>query len=77
MKKNVTLKLDAELLQEARVLAAREGLSVSALLADHLKEIVIRSGEYERARERAVQRMESGFDLGGASPLSRDKAHER
>lgn len=77
MKKNVTLKLDAEILHEVRVIAAREGTSVSALLSNHLKEIVIRSGDYDRARERAIKRMESGFDLGGTKPLSREEAHDR
>ena len=33
MKTNVTLKLDADLLREARVVAAEEGRSISALLA--------------------------------------------
>jgi hypothetical protein len=36
MKTNVTLKLDADLLREARVLAAEEGQSISALLTDRL-----------------------------------------
>ena len=31
MKTNVTLKLDADLLREARVVAAEEGRSISAL----------------------------------------------
>ena len=33
MKANITLKLDADLLREIRVLAAEEGTSISALLA--------------------------------------------
>ena len=37
MKTNVTLKLDAALLREARVLAAEEGRSVSALLSERLE----------------------------------------
>ncbi len=33
MKANITLKLDADVLRKARILAAEEGLSVSGLLA--------------------------------------------
>ena len=40
MKTNVTLKVDADLLREARVVAAEEGRSVSALLTDRLEAIV-------------------------------------
>ena len=39
MKTNVTLKLDADLLREARVVAAEEGRSISALLTDRLEAI--------------------------------------
>jgi len=40
MKTNVTLKIEAELLREARVLAAEEGTSISALLANPLEQAV-------------------------------------
>jgi hypothetical protein len=37
MKANVALKLDADLLREARVMAAEDGSSVSALLTNRLE----------------------------------------
>ena len=40
VKTNVTLKLDADLLREARVVAAEEGRSISGLLTDRLEAIV-------------------------------------
>jgi antitoxin component of RelBE/YafQ-DinJ toxin-antitoxin module len=40
MKTNVRLKIDAELLREARVLAAEEGTSMSALLTTRLEQAV-------------------------------------
>jgi hypothetical protein len=49
MKANITLKLDADVLREARILAAEEGLSVSALLAAKLDEIVRRRDGCDRA----------------------------
>ena len=40
MKTNITLKLDTDILREARILAAEEGLSISGLLAAKLDEVV-------------------------------------
>ncbi|MGA8223234.1 MAG: hypothetical protein WB780_16405 [Candidatus Acidiferrales bacterium] len=77
MKTNITLKLDADLLREARILAAEERLSISALLAAKLEEIVRQRKGYDRSRRRAVARLEKGFDLGWTPPGSRDEIHER
>jgi hypothetical protein len=77
MKTNVTLKLDADLLREARVLAAEEGSSISRLLAARLEELIRERKGYERARRRALARLREGFDLGWTPPHSRGELHER
>ncbi len=77
MKTNITLKLDADLLQEARVVAAEEGRSISSLLADRLEAIVRDRRAYERARERSLSRLALGLNLGWTPPRSRDELHER
>ena len=77
MKANITLKLDATLLREARVLAAEEGTSISALLATRLEQIVRERKTYDRARKRALARLREGLDLQWTPPLSRDELHER
>jgi hypothetical protein len=77
VKTNVTLKLDADLLQEARVLAAEEGSSVSALLAGQLESLVQARKAFDRARRRALARLRAGSDLGWVPPSSRDELHER
>ncbi len=77
MKTNVTLKLDADLLREARVLAAEEGSSISSLLAARLEELVRDRKGYDRARRRALARLRKGFDLRWTRPASRDDLHER
>lgn len=77
MKANITLKLDASLLREVRVLAAEEGTSISALLAARLEQIVRERKAYERARKRALARLREGFDLQWTPPRSRDELHER
>ena len=50
MKTNVTLKLDAALLRDARVLAAEEGRSISALLTDRLEAMVRERKAFDKAR---------------------------
>jgi hypothetical protein len=77
MKANITLKLDKALLREARVLAAEEGTSISALLAARLEQIVSERRTYERARKRAMARLRQGLDLQWTRPRSRDELHER
>ncbi len=77
MKTNITLKLDAELLKKARVLAAEQGTSVSRMLAERLEEVVRERAGYDRARKRALARLRVGMDLGWTRPGSRDELHER
>jgi hypothetical protein len=77
MKTNITLKLDTDLLREARVLAAEEGSSISSLLAARLEELVRERKGYIRARRRALARLREGFDLRWSPPRSRDELHER
>ncbi|MFI5089957.1 MAG: hypothetical protein ACHP7P_07855 [Terriglobales bacterium] len=77
MKTNITLKLDADVLREVRVLAAEEGLSISGLLAAKLEEIVRQRKGYDRSRRRAVARLRKGLDLGWTPPRSRAELHER
>jgi len=74
---NITLTLDPDLLREAKVLAARRGTSVTALLAEQLERLVREDQGYEQARERALARLSSGFDLRWEPPKTRDELHER
>ena len=76
MKTNITLKVDAVLLREARILAAEEGTSVSALLAAQLEEVVRGRRAYDRARRRALARLRKGFVLNWKRPDSRDELHD-
>ncbi len=77
LKTNVTLKLDAELLREARVLAAEEGRSLSALLTERLETMVRERKAFDNARRRALARLQKGLDLQWTPPRSRDELHER
>ena len=77
MKTNVTLKLDAGLLREARVLAADEGRSISALLTDRLEALIRERKAFDKARRRALARLRQGLDLQWTRPKSRGELHER
>jgi hypothetical protein len=77
MKTNITLKLDSDLLREARILAAEEDTSISAMLAARLEQIVRHRQTYARARKRALTRLREGMDLRWTPPRSRDEIHER
>ena len=77
MKTNVTLKLDADLLREAKVLAARRNSSVSRLVADQLEALVRNEKSYEAAKKRALGWLAKGFDLGWTPPTDRGELHER
>lgn len=77
MKTNITLKLDADLLREVRVMAAQEGTSISALLAARLEKMVRERKAYDGARRRALARLKQGLDLRWTPPHSRDELHER
>ena len=77
MKTNITLKLDAALLREIRILAAEQDTSISALLAAQLDRIVRERKTYDRARKRALARLRDGLDLHWTPPRSRTELHER
>ena len=77
MKTNITLKLDAALLREMRVLAAEENTSISAMLAARLEQILSERKSYERSRRRALTRLRDGMDLGWTPPQSRDDLYQR
>ncbi len=77
MKTNVTLKIDIELLREAKVLAARQGTSLSRMLSETLEEIVRRELAYERSKERALRRLRRGVELQWRPVGSRDELYDR
>lgn len=77
--RNITLSLPEETLREVKVLAARRGTSVSALLSETLSELLARESGYAEARQRSLAALGKGRDLGtrGKIGWSRDELHER
>ena len=77
MKQNITLALDKPLLQRARVAAARRRLSISALLAHELRELVEHEDAYQAAKTRALAGLAHAPALGDARIRKRGALHER
>jgi hypothetical protein len=66
-RRNLTLQLDEETIQRAKVLAAKRGTSISGLVARELEELVTRDGRYEAAMRRAIELMAQSVEHGGRS----------
>ena len=64
---NVTLKVQADLLRRAKVVAAEGGTSLSALLTRKLAELAGEDAEYEAARRHAFRSLDRGWHLGRGS----------
>jgi len=76
-KQNLTVSLDRQTIQKARILAARRSTSISGLLARQIEILVGEEEAYERAKQQALAMLDQGFDLGGVIRASRDELHER
>jgi len=77
MKRNVTVSLDHQTIRKARILAAKQGTSISRLLAGQIEALVGDDEAYEQAERRALALLDRGFHLGGVIRASRDELHER
>jgi hypothetical protein len=66
-KTNLTIQLDEDVIRRARVVAARRGTSVSALVARQLADLAAEDERYESARRRAIELMEQATPHGGRS----------
>lgn len=77
MKTNITLKIDSDLAQAAKVLAARRGTSLSRLVADQLADAVHKDSDYEAAKRRALAEMGKAKNLGWQRPKDRGDVYDR
>ena len=62
---NLTLKLPAETIRQAKIVAAARSASISALVAAKIEELVGEDAEYRAARRRALEWLSQGWHLGG------------
>jgi predicted proteasome-type protease len=76
-KQNLTVSLERETIQKAKVLAAKRNTSVTRLLTDYVEEMVAEDERYEAARKAALDYMDKGFPMGGQIAADREDWHER
>jgi hypothetical protein len=76
-KQNLTISLERDILKKAKILAAKRGTSISALLAGQVDILVGEDEAYERSERQAMAFLDEGFHLGGTIRASRDEWHER
>jgi hypothetical protein len=76
VEKNITLRMDEQVLRKARYAALEANLSVSKWVAELIARNTTINTDWEIARQRALEDMESGLNLGG-KPLSREEIYER
>jgi hypothetical protein len=76
---NITLSLRKDILLEVKLLAVRRNTSVSGLLTRTLERLVRQEDAYLHARQRHLQWLEQGRDLGtnGQITATREEHHER
>ena len=76
--RNITLSLPDDLVRRAKVLAAQKDTSVSALVADLLRQTLEEGGDYDSVWFAEEQLMAKGIGLEvGQVTWSRDDTHKR
>jgi hypothetical protein len=56
-KQNLTVSLESDTVRRAKTVAAKRGLSVSALVAQQIEDLTAADERYERARDSALRMM--------------------
>ena len=75
--KNVTVSLDDETYRRARIKAAENGRSLSALVREALEGIGSGETEFERLHRQELELRERITGFSGRDLLSRDELHDR
>ena len=75
-KRNLTIQLDDTVIRHARVVAARRGMSLSALVAQQLTQLAEADERYERARAVALDALTTPAS-GGPPTWRREELYDR
>jgi hypothetical protein len=76
---NIILSIPKEILVKVKLIAAKQGTSISGLMTRVLKELVAREEGYQAAQRRHLDTLEREMNLGTNAVLSwtREELHER
>ena len=75
--KNVTVSIPDEVYRAARVRAAEEGSSLSAVVADHLRTLGGQEAEFSRLEAQQAQILDEIKSFSAGERLTRDEIHRR
>lgn len=75
--KNITLSVPDDVYRAARIHAAEQGSSVSALVANHLRSLSQREAEFSRLEVQQRQVQEEIAHFSARDRLPRDELHAR
>lgn len=64
MKRNLTIQLDEEIINEVKAVATRRGTSVSGLVSAYLSQLAAEDEQYEKARLAALEMLDQAVDRG-------------
>lgn len=73
---NLTVRLDADVIGRARIVARKRGTSISALVATQLAALIDEDARFDLARDRALTILK-GAASGNGQKWTRDELHER
>jgi plasmid stability protein len=76
-KSNLTITLDADILREARVYAARKDTSVNQLVREYLEGLVAQETRHAEKLKALDELMERGIGLVGEITWNRDDLYRR
>lgn len=78
-KQNITLSVRKDILQKVKILAARQGTSISALISDQLEKLTAQEEGYDQANRSHNHILQQELNLGtqGSIDWSRDELHDR
>jgi hypothetical protein len=78
-KRNVNLRLSAELLRKFRVMAAKRNLSMSHLATSAISKMILDADNYDARAKRAIERMKNAPNRGVGDNItwSREEVYDR
>jgi hypothetical protein len=77
MKRNLTVSIRSELLQQIRALAAQRRTSISGMLAEELEAQVSQARAHASNRRKALALLKQGLHLGSKGIAKRETLHDR
>lgn len=77
MKRNLTLSIDEDLLNKARIICQKRHMTITKYVRSHLETLVHHDEEYQNAMKRIIALMKERPIRVGEKTWSREELHER